>query len=158
LKRELIFTERNICDVDFGIIGHGVNCQGVMGSGVANQLRYLYPEIFKSYLSFLEQMTTPGHALGHCDFHWIGGNLIIANCFTQVNYGRDSKQYASPEAIKSCLQRLLRRGEVLYLPVYIPMMGAGLGGLTKDQVQGIIHETFEKAGNHCSLTVCLHKE
>lgn len=32
-----------------GIVVHGVNCQGVMGSGVALAIRTKWPQIFESY-------------------------------------------------------------------------------------------------------------
>lgn len=38
---------------DVDIIAHQVNCQGVMGSGVALQVRKLFPDVFDGYKSLV---------------------------------------------------------------------------------------------------------
>ena len=43
------YLTKDITTVDRGIIAHGCNCQGVMGSGVARFLRDKYPQIFPEY-------------------------------------------------------------------------------------------------------------
>ena len=48
----------NITEVTQGVIVHGCNAQGVMGSGVAKQLRAKYPEIYVDYLDGLEEYST----------------------------------------------------------------------------------------------------
>lgn len=40
----------DLLDVEAGVIIHSVNCMGVMGSGVAKQIRDKYPEHYRQYL------------------------------------------------------------------------------------------------------------
>lgn len=41
--------EGNLFDSNADIIAHQVNCQGIMGSGVARQIKKKYPEVFNMY-------------------------------------------------------------------------------------------------------------
>lgn len=38
------------------IICHQVNCQGVMGAGIAKQIRLTYPSVFKAYEDYVIYM------------------------------------------------------------------------------------------------------
>ena len=46
------YIKGDIRDTDCKVIAHGVNCQGVMGSGVAKALYEKWPEVKKSYLKY----------------------------------------------------------------------------------------------------------
>ena len=48
----------DICSVNSGIIVHGCNAQGVMGSGVAKAIRLKYPQVFEDYKNFKNQFGT----------------------------------------------------------------------------------------------------
>lgn len=45
----VVIKEGNVFDSDADIICHQVNCQGVMGSGVAKEVRERYPEVYYAY-------------------------------------------------------------------------------------------------------------
>ena len=51
-------VEGNVVDAKEDIIAHQVwvNCKGVMGSGVAKELRNKYPSIFHSYKKYCDSM------------------------------------------------------------------------------------------------------
>ena len=108
------------------IISHGVNCQNVMGSGVARALYMKWPIVKSQYHKF-GSMT-----LGAVQFVVIEPGLIVANCFTQEYYGRDfGKRYADPRAVYECLEEVASyaRTEWGLNEVYMPRIGCGLGGL-----------------------------
>lgn len=128
-KMSLQITVQNIAQVKSGIIGHGVNCQGVMGSGVAQQLRDKYPQIYDSYVVFCQQHYFPSERLGLVDFIAVSSNLTIANMFTQEFYGKDGKVYASSDAIRKTLIRVANKASRLKCNVFVPQIGCGLGGL-----------------------------
>jgi O-acetyl-ADP-ribose deacetylase (regulator of RNase III) len=46
---EIIYKTGNLLDAQTDVIAHQVNCQGVMGSGVAAEVKKRYPEAFNSY-------------------------------------------------------------------------------------------------------------
>jgi O-acetyl-ADP-ribose deacetylase (regulator of RNase III) len=132
------------------IIAHGVNCQGVMGSGVAKSIKLKYPSVYEAYKELLNNPYN--FNVGRVSSHYSGGkfknpllgtcqllrveeNTYVANLFTQEYYGRDGKVYASPKAIFYSLMNLSSLiNEDITIPdkVSIPRIGAGLGGLDWD--------------------------
>jgi len=134
---------QNIVQVEHGIIGHGVNCQGVMGSGVAHDLRSTYPQIFDTYIAKCnEHSKKRSFLLGKVDFvDIVKDDLIVANMFTQEYYGKDGKVYSSPLAIYQSLLRVILKANEKKLDIYIPQIGCGLGGLSwDDNVLPLIEE------------------
>jgi O-acetyl-ADP-ribose deacetylase (regulator of RNase III) len=117
-----------------GILVHGVNCQGQMNSGIARDIRAKYPVAYTEYASLCAPQishNTQNTLLGTTQFVPIVENeLYVANCFTQEFYGRSGKRYASPEAITACMRLVASTAENLALPIYMPIIGCGLGGLS----------------------------
>lgn len=141
------YLKKDITTVDAGVVAHGVNCQGAMGSGVAGALRRKYPKIFLRYKNICDlYVKTPDWMLGIVDFVDIDGvegepALIVANCFTQENYGRDSKRYASVDAVKRSIDTAVQTAIAAGLPFYMPKIGCGLGGLSwENEVEPIVRE------------------
>lgn len=124
----IIFLDNsNLLDVTEGIIAHGCNAQGVMGSGVAKQLRAKYPSVYESYSSALVDFGR--HWLGAVDFVRVSPTLVVANMITQQYYGNDGKKYVSYDALMLSMQTVLDQSKRFELDVHIPfMIGAGLGG------------------------------
>lgn len=137
--------EGNLLDIEEGIIVHGCNCQGVMGSGVAAAVREKYPEIHKIYT-----MCTPNLTLGEIQIFmsnkysdnlinpmlqkfWsveeLPEKLVVVNALTQFNYGTHKRQ-VDYDAIRSCFAQvaILAKNFKKPPPIYYPMIGAGLGG------------------------------
>lgn len=94
-----------------GIIGHGVNCQGVMGSGVALAIRNKFPEAYHRYVELCNN-TKPEWLLGTTQLVQVSENLYIANMFTQLNYGGDGKQYAELHAVRDSVDSLRTQREI----------------------------------------------
>lgn len=144
------YLKKDVTTIDTGVVAHGVNCQGVMGSGVAGALRRKYPQIFTRYHNICQlYATTPDWMLGLVDFVEISGEseplLMIANCFTQENYGRDGKRYASVDAVRSAIDHAVELAKASGVPFYMPKIGCGLGGLSwENEVEPIIQEISEK--------------
>ena len=46
---KIIYKKGNLLDAQTDVIAHQVNCQGVMGSGVAKQIKEKWPDVFKQY-------------------------------------------------------------------------------------------------------------
>ena len=46
----------NLLDSNCDYICHQVNCQGVMNSGVAKQIREKWPEVYESYVNFYNKL------------------------------------------------------------------------------------------------------
>lgn len=124
-------------------IAHGVNCGGVMGSGVALQIKNKYPEVYTDYQDFCK-LRHPMDLLGAV--HTSAGNdgKIILNCFTQLHYGKSGKRFVSYDAVDDCMHTINRILEldVLYKSVSMPMIGAGLGGGEWSIIEKIIEHNL----------------
>lgn len=127
-----------------GIIVHGVSCQGVMGSGVAMQLKIKHPAIYKDYISLFNQYRNNREKLlGKITITKINENLYIVNAFTQLYYGRKINiQYVNYDAVKECFSKVNDLYLETALPVKFPKIGAGLGNGNWDIISSIIEQTL----------------
>lgn len=126
------YMEGDITRVSSGIIVHGVNCQGMMGSGVAKAVQAKWPQVYDSYCShiggYLDGRHTRSELLGRIDVVEIDPFLTIVNAFTQLNYGKDGKRYVSYDAVARCFEAIAFVAKEKDKWIYIPQIGAGLGG------------------------------
>ncbi len=134
----------NILDIQAGIIVHGVNCRGVMGSGVAKKLRDMYPKLYSSYRQYVDsQAGAMGNSetlLGHVHWYEPTKELAIANAFTQDAYGQDGAKYVSYDAIHDAFKIIGASAVFNKRPIYFPMIGAGLGGGSWEVIKTIIED------------------
>jgi O-acetyl-ADP-ribose deacetylase (regulator of RNase III) len=134
----------NILSVTNGIIVQGCNAQGVMGSGIAAQLRMLYPKIFNHYLAHLKRHSSPEWAMGTVDLVPISETLIIANAITQLDFGRDpNKVYVSYDAIQKAFESIAAAAAWNGTHVHYPQIGAGLGNGDWTIISSIIDTELE---------------
>lgn len=133
------YIQQDITKNDSGVIVHGVNCQGVMGSGCALAIRKKWPKAYEDYKSLCVNTTEKDTLLGGNNIVQINSDLLIVNAFTQLSYGRDGKEYASYDAVKSCMNKLIESLDIDDNTVIkMPMIGCGLGGLNWWNVSRII--------------------
>lgn len=95
----------DIFSSDADIIVHQVNCQGVMGSGVAKQVKDLFPRTFESYLESVHNEIDSKMLLGRVLMtreRLKGREIRIANLFAQ-NYFGYGKRYTDYVALQMCL-------------------------------------------------------
>jgi O-acetyl-ADP-ribose deacetylase (regulator of RNase III) len=126
-----------------GIIVHGCNCQGVMGSGIARGVRERFPAAYQEYK---DQQARVGLILGEICFVKITDELWIVNAMTQDNFGTDSRK-VNYEAVAQCFEKVQQLADALRmtgydLPIIFPKIGAGLGGGNWNIIQVIIDETL----------------
>lgn len=138
----IIYIKGDLFETPDLVIAHGCNTQGVMGSGVAKEVKARYPKAFRDY---------NGACYAHTEYNrndtrGLLGQVIwsmqmkdgqldkaIANLITQDTYGRDtSNRYVSYDAIDQCLVELDNHwvhGVDWNLPkkISMPKIGAGLG-------------------------------
>ncbi|GMK41280.1 hypothetical protein PCCS19_43360 [Paenibacillus sp. CCS19] len=123
------------------IIGHQVNCQGVMGSGVARALRDRYVNLYPSYKRFCNQYESH-ELLGKCQLVQTGSKFT-ANLFGQLNYGRQNVLYTNYEALKQSLtvlkEEAKKSGHSIALPYNI---GCGLANGDWNVVEPMLQEVF----------------
>ena len=86
----------------YPIFCHQVNCRGVMGAGIAKQIREKYPEVYDTYRT---HCMTANYLLGTILPVFTHDNRICINMFAQDGYGRTGI-WTDYDAFKSCLYRL----------------------------------------------------
>lgn len=125
------------------IIAHQVNCQGVMGSGIAKQIREKYPHLYDSYFDFC-QGVHPVELLGMCQVVEVQDQRHVANLFGQLNYGRSNQLYTNYGALENALKLLKWNAQARNLSIAIPHgIGCGLAnGDWKGVVKPMIHRVF----------------
>lgn len=117
-------------------IGHQVNCQGVMGAGLARQIRNHYPKVYEQY-----KMAYNGSPdlLGKIQPILIDKNKTVVNLFAQDGYGRNGL-YTDYNALSECLSKL--RNYVDH-NVALPFgLGAGLAGGDWNRIYNMIENIF----------------
>lgn len=117
-------------------IAHGVNCMGVMGSGIAAQVRSRYPEVYQDYKEYCNSMDR-GKLLGTVQYVMLPDALVL-NCFTQYRYGTE-RRHADYDAIRACFENINKSG---LKQLALPKIGCGLAGGDWNIVEKILLETL----------------
>ena len=139
------------------LVCHQVNCQGVMGAGLAKQIKTAHPGVFALYKEKCKLIQTGIGGLGDVQFCSVlaDSGYLIANIFGQDGYGRD-KQYTDYAALEEAFRKIAEA-----FPTYtirIPyMMGCGLGGGKWEVVAKIIERTLAKKNIDIEIW-CFQKE
>jgi len=126
-----------------GLIVHGCNAQGVMGSGVALAVKNKYPGAFHDYQAVVLE-TPHEERLGKIIVHEVKWNLYIINAITQDNFGRtEGTRYVNYKAVHKCFTQIAELSRSSNLQVHYPLIGAGLGGGDWAVISDIIDSAFE---------------
>lgn len=131
----------NILEVESGVIVHGCNYHGVMGSGVAKAIRARYEEAYKEYNDYYNKY---GLELGDVIMKRVSKPLWIANAVTQEDYGSTGQRFVSYDAIDMCFRSIYKKFPSSR--VYFPLIGCGLGGGKWSVVENIIYEAALESG------------
>jgi O-acetyl-ADP-ribose deacetylase (regulator of RNase III) len=127
------YIQKDITTIDRGIIAHGVNCQGVMGSGVAAAIIKKWPIVYDRYIHFYKEQDGAEELLGLTNTVNVKKDLHVANLFSQRFYGKDGRVYANVKAIYTGMVSIIKYAIAVDLPIIIPKIGCGLGGLDWDK-------------------------
>lgn len=118
---------------DLDAIGHGVNLQGKMGSGIAAIFGKMFPEMKRDYEDVCEeQVLQLGSVFLWRDYEEKG--QFILNIATQVQTGADARLSAIEigmiNTVRECEYQGIRS-------MGVPQIGAGIGGLDWEDVKAI---------------------
>ena len=148
-----VVENSNLLDVQEGIICHQTNCIGVMGGGVALQIREKWPKVYKDYSDecavFKED---PKRLLGHVQDVLVKENLVVANCYGQVFPGHGLM--TDYKAWDTILDKLKDLSSFFSLDLHFPwMVGCGLAGGDWAIMRKKIEDAFSSSSHH----VYIHK-
>lgn len=131
----ITYKQGNLLDVTEGVIIHGCNAQGVMGSGVALAIKLKFPKAYDAYKRF---ETANGLRLASLSMCKVTNGLYIANLVTQESYGRASnKRYVSYGAIHLGFEKI-HESYPQGTAFHFPKIGAGLGNGKWSNISSLI--------------------
>jgi O-acetyl-ADP-ribose deacetylase (regulator of RNase III) len=133
----VVHREGNVFNSEMPAIGHGVNIEGVMGSGIAKTVRELYPSVYKKYRTAClttDRLKGGGHlpllALEH-----ITSERWIMNIASQEKQGRNAQYPFMESALTKAFNWVSNMGLV---GLALPKIGSDIGGLEWENVLTII--------------------
>ena len=148
----------NIFDTHCNIICHQVNCQGIMGHGIAKQVKEKYKGVFNEYKRYCDahadnREAMLGEALivdvdyGAAVLDWLVNKerKYIANIFGQLTYGTGLR--TDYKALVLGLEVVANFAKEHNLSVAIPYkIGCGLAGGDWNKVNILIEGVFAGTG------------
>lgn len=134
----------NLFNSTANIICHQCNCQGVMGSGVAAEVKKRYPNVFEAYR---QDYCNGKLALGHVCFATAKQDQVIANMCAQNTFGYNGGIYTNYDALQRCLEKVKAYAVFEYdvKPViaFPYLMSCYRGGGDWNVVYKMIEDTFK---------------
>jgi O-acetyl-ADP-ribose deacetylase (regulator of RNase III) len=151
-------------DFNFDALAQGVNCQGVMGAGIAVPFKEKWPSMYEDYKRRCAQY---GDALGGLvhiwrpyfdvqlqeteegDFYeWYVSGPTIYNLFSQVMPGRNGDYRLLQQA---AISMVFDAEENEIANVGLPWIGCGIAGLERHNVKQILKQVFDPSPVHFVL-------
>lgn len=129
-------VEQDILMVEEGVICHQVNCLGVMGAGLAKEVRKKWPKVFQEYRrTFLAR----GLYLGLAQMVEVGPRLWVVNVCGQYGFGHE-RRFTNYVALESGLRSALLFSRMERLQMFVPYgIGCGLAGGDWARVRQILY-------------------
>lgn len=161
---EIIQGDLFVNDFNFDALAQGVNCQGLMGAGIAVEFKRRWPAMYEDYQ---RRCKTYGNALAGLTHIWrpyftaqevqVGEDEYesfydagpdIYNLFSQVMPGRNGDYRLLQSA---AIAMVLDAEESEHLNVGLPWIGCGIAGLERHNVEHILKGVFDPSPVHFVL-------
>lgn len=132
----------------FDAIGHGVNCKGLMGAGIAVAFKKRWPDMYERYRSMCEQkFLLPGQVMPYAVPRgtWDDGSrqqFWIYNIASQYHPGANAEYSYLYAGLQYVAFHMHEKGIVR---LGLPWIGAGIGGLDKDSVLYVVSQVFDNS-------------
>jgi O-acetyl-ADP-ribose deacetylase (regulator of RNase III) len=127
----------DLFDLGLPAIGHGCNCAGAMGAGIAVEFKRRFPDMYQEYRRRCRQGS---FRLGDV-FVWDREpDLVVYNLATQPVPRPSATLTAIDTAVRAALADAEERDVVA---LGVPRVGAGLGGLAWPEVAEVLRRAGE---------------
>jgi O-acetyl-ADP-ribose deacetylase (regulator of RNase III) len=133
-------SQGNLLEADTEAIVNTVNTVGVMGKGIALQIKQAFPENFKQYKSACDRGEVRVGEIFVYDAHHLGPRRYVLN-FPTKRHWRGKSRIEDIEAGLNALIEVVRKYGIE--SVAVPALGCGNGGLDWDDVRPMIYAAFE---------------
>lgn len=112
-------------------LGHGCNCAGSMGAGIAVEFKKRWPDMYEAY----RQRCKDGQFQPGDVFVWEAPDRVIFNLGTQKTW----RTKATLAAIEASLTKMLEVAATKRIArIGLPRIGAGYGGLAWEEVRELM--------------------
>lgn len=119
-------------------LGHGCNCAGSMGAGIAVGFRERYPAMYEEYRRRCKA-DPPEFGMGDVFLWQEAGKPAVFNLGTQPRPGRG----ATYPAVEAALRAMRAAAEAAGIrSIAVPRIAAGYGGLSWKKVRALIDGVF----------------
>lgn len=174
---EIKYIDNDILCEPANIICHQVNCMGVMGAGLAKQIRNKFPFVYSEYKALCDEYTNKRYKqilLGKAQIidvenrksmhsplndYVYDNSISVCNLFGQYEFGRGV--HTKPEALERAIYNLCflisqPNNEVLSTTISIPYgIGCGLAGGDWNEIEPMIIRAFQKCEDKYNLDITL---
>jgi O-acetyl-ADP-ribose deacetylase (regulator of RNase III) len=124
---------------DAQAFGHGCNCQGSMGAGIAKGFKQRYPDMYEEYRARCKAKPRRFN-LGDIWLWKEKRRPWVFNLATQERYWHARASY---DAIDMALRRMKDQADSEGISrIAIPRIGVGYGGLSWKKVRAVIERVF----------------
>lgn len=130
------FIKGDLFGRELPALAHGCNCAGAMAKGIAVEFRHRFPKMYKEYQKRCKYgLFNIGDV-----FAWTEQNVTVFNLGTQ----RTWRQGAELDAVERALRAMVKLAEEKQIRcIGMPRIGAGLGGLSWNEVRQVIQRIGE---------------
>lgn len=125
----------DLFDPNFGFtaIGHGVNCVGKMGAGIALAFRQKFPEMYERYVLMCRYgILKPGGSFVYTSPQ----NETVLNLASQMYTGANAKE----EWLACALYGAVTKMGHPFMSIGLPWIGAGIGGLSTQDTLAVVSD------------------
>lgn len=126
-------VEGDIFTTEAKALGHGVNCEGVMGAGIAKEVRRRYPELYKHY----RQLCKRGELSPGGLYVYDAGDHFVYNIASQDLPGPHARLEWVAEGVRAALAHAHEKG---LEEVALPKIASNIGGLLWEDVEEVLKE------------------
>lgn len=156
-------VEGDLLKSNVPVIGHQVNCLGIMGAGIAKQIKAKWFTVFSEYTRFCNKFVSDKELLGQCQFVKVDNSPIeyVANLFGEYSFAEavapfEGNRHTDYEALKEALisfkVQILEHG---YTTAGIPYkLGCGLAG---GNWEGVVFPLIEEIFGDNKVTLFIYK-
>ena len=144
----ITYKKGNLLDATERYIGHGCNCQGIMGAGVALAIKNKWPKVAEVDR---KRFLAGNCLLGEADYVIVKTDPLtfVVNFYTQPRPG----PCASLDAIETSIFKFFYGWacEAKTISLALPRIGCGLGGLKWNDVEGAINRAIKRIFDETSI-------
>lgn len=158
----IIVKNGDLLKSNLPIIGHQVNCLGIMGAGIAKQIKAKWFKVFTEYTKFCNKFVSDRELLGQCQLVAVDDNIkYVANLFGEYSFAEavapfEGNRHTDYTALKESLTSL--KIQALQLGIHdvgIPYkLGCGLAGGDWD---GMVYPMLAEIFGDDRITLHIYK-